>query len=62
MAERDRIVAVGLLSEKELALVGQTLRRVYRIDDGGDDFADLLQKIDAADDGCTATITPRQGN
>lgn len=44
----ERIVAVGLLSERELAMVGQTLRRVYHIDED-DSFGDLLLAIDRAD-------------
>ncbi len=49
--ERERVVAVGLLTERELAFVGQSLRRVYRIDEG-DCFGDLLRAIDDADARC----------
>lgn len=48
MTGRDRIVAVSLLTERELAVVGQTLQRVYHL---GEDqtFDDLIDAIDAAD-------------
>lgn len=48
MENRERIVAVGLLSEHELARVGQSLRRVYRIDETTS-FDHLLRAIDVAD-------------
>ena len=51
MSQQERVVAVGLLSERELAIVGQTLRRVYRIDER-DCFDDLLRAIDEADGLC----------
>lgn len=46
--EQERVVAVGLLSERELAFVGQSLRRVYRIEEKSC-FDDLLRAIDEAD-------------
>jgi hypothetical protein len=49
VAGNERIVAVGLLSERELKLVGQTLQRLYHIDEGGDAFDELIAAIDAAD-------------
>lgn len=48
MSERERIVAVGLLSQNDLERLGQTFTRVYRIEDE-DRFDDLLQAIDRAE-------------
>ena len=44
----QRIVAVGLLTERDLSLLGEGFRRAYRLDEHHD-FADLLARIDAAD-------------
>ena len=43
-----RVVAIGLLSERDLALLGQGFKRAYRIDEGHD-FHELLAEIDAAE-------------
>jgi hypothetical protein len=43
-----RVVAVGLLSEYDLAILGKGFKRAYRIDEGRD-FQDLLAAIDAAE-------------
>lgn len=48
MAERDKIVAVGLLTGAEFARWGSKLRHVYEVG-GNDDFAELLEAIDRAD-------------
>ena len=48
MAEREKIVAVGLLTGTEFARWGDKLRHVYEIH-GNADFADLLEAIDRAD-------------
>ena len=46
----DRIVAVGLLTKRDLALLGPHFARLYPVlPDAG--FADLLKAIDLADDG-----------
>lgn len=47
-AKKHRVVAVGLLSEYDLAILGQGFKRAYRIDDGHD-FQGLLAAIDAAE-------------
>jgi len=43
-----RIVAVGLLTEHDLSLLGEGFRRAYRLDEAHD-FGDLLAEIDAAE-------------
>jgi len=47
-AQKHRVVAVGLLSEYDLSILGQGFSRVYRIDEGHD-FHGLLLAIDAAE-------------
>ena len=44
----QRIVAVGLLTRRELSDLGQQLSRLYPITDDSK-FSDLLQAIDRAD-------------
>lgn len=46
--EEDRIVAVGLLTQADLTLLGPTFARAYRIDETPC-FDDLLRAIDLAD-------------
>lgn len=41
----DPIIAVGLLTQKDLSLLGPTFKRVFPIDDSPA-FADLLRAID----------------
>jgi hypothetical protein len=48
MEEAERIVAVGLLTEHDLNVLGTGFRRAFRIDDAHD-FEDLLAAIDAAE-------------
>lgn len=48
MPERERIVAVGLLTESDLRTLGREFRRVYPIDETPC-FAELLRAIDEAD-------------
>jgi hypothetical protein len=43
-----RIVAVGLLTEHDLSLLGEGFRRAYRLNDTHD-FGALLAEIDAAE-------------
>jgi hypothetical protein len=45
---RVRIVAVGLLTQEQLDMLGPSLRKVYRIDETPC-FAELLEAIDQAD-------------
>jgi len=44
----QRIVAVGLLTERDLSVLGEGFRRIYRLDEKHD-FAELLAQIDAAE-------------
>jgi hypothetical protein len=44
----QRIVAVGLLTEQDLSMLGEGFRRIYRLDEDHD-FAELLAQIDAAE-------------
>jgi len=48
MDSSRRIVAVGLLSEYDLSLLGEGFRRAYRLDEAHD-FGALLAEIDAAE-------------
>jgi hypothetical protein len=47
--ERERIVAVGLLTRRDLGLLGPTFERVWPVEDAPS-FNELLKKIDEADD------------
>lgn len=46
--ERGRVVAVGLLTQDEVSLIGAQLSRLYPIKDDCQ-FADLIEAIDQAD-------------
>ncbi|QJU60551.1 hypothetical protein HL653_08850 [Sphingomonas sp. AP4-R1] len=46
--EDERIVAVGLLTEQDLSVLGQGFRRAYRVEQDHD-FHALLRAIDRAD-------------
>jgi len=49
MTDDEAIIAVGLLTKRDLALLGPHFRRLYPVlPDAG--FADLLIAIDLADD------------
>lgn len=48
MLDKRRIVAVGLLTEYELSLLGQGFRRVWPVDETPC-FVGLLEAIDDAD-------------
>jgi hypothetical protein len=45
---KDRIVAVGLLTQRDLDALGQTFNRLWPITETST-FADLLEAIDEAD-------------
>ena len=49
MQPRERFVAVALLTEPELAAVGNALHLVLPIEDVPDDFNQLLALIDEAE-------------
>ena len=44
----DRIVAVGLLTERDLNLLGPTFKRLWPVE-AAPDFSGLLEAIDAAE-------------
>ncbi|MDO6415058.1 hypothetical protein Q4F19_11765 [Sphingomonas sp. BIUV-7] len=46
--QSERIVAVGLLTEQDLGVLGQGFRRAFRLQHDHD-FHDLLAAIDRAD-------------
>jgi hypothetical protein len=48
--EEEPIVAIGLLTENDLNLLGSGFRRAFRVDDSPV-FDDLLAAIDAAEAG-----------
>jgi hypothetical protein len=48
MEPSDRIVAVGLLSQRDLEVLGAGFKRVYAVEDVSC-FDDLLKAIDAAE-------------
>jgi len=48
LLNREPIVAVGLLTQRDLTVLGPTFKRVWPID-RAPDFADLLRAIDEAD-------------
>ena len=45
----QRIVAVGLLTQQDLNLLGPTFERVWPIEDAPSSFEELLYAIDQAD-------------
>ena len=52
--ERERVVAIGLLTDKDLSLLGPTWDRAWPVEEalveGRSDFSDLLELIDEADE------------
>jgi hypothetical protein len=50
MSEREPVVAVALLSQRDIERYGSNLSRCYRIDDNTPSFDALLHLIDEADD------------
>ena len=48
MQDPDRVVAVGLLTERDLTVLGQAFKRFYPIDDL-QEFEGLLGQIDKVD-------------
>lgn len=55
---QDRIVAVALLTQRELDVLGTGLRRMFAVDDAGA-FADLLAQLNRIE--LEATPAPPQG-
>jgi hypothetical protein len=48
--DEERVVAIGLLTDRDLRVLGPTFKRVWPIDDAPA-FPDLLRAIDEADEG-----------
>lgn len=48
MDEQDQVVAIGLLTEQDLSLLGSGFRRAFRLDDTPC-FEDILAAIDEAE-------------
>ena len=48
MPTDDRIVAIGLLTQQDLSVLGQGFRRAYPVEECHE-FNDLLRRIDEAD-------------
>jgi len=46
---QDRIVAVGLLTQRDLDILGPTFDRIWPVEDAPT-FTELLRAIDEADD------------
>lgn len=55
MLTRDRIVAVGLLTQRDLDVLGSGFHRLFSVETSDDDdgFADLIAQLDKID-----AITP----
>ena len=47
---REKIVAIGLLTQKELGLLGPAFDRAWPIEGGSSHFDELLRRIDEADE------------
>ena len=47
--QRERIVAVGLLTQRDVKLLGPTFDRLWPVEEAPP-FGDLLEAIDAADE------------
>lgn len=41
----ERIVAVALLTQAHVDMLGNSLKKVYRIEDGNDQFRELLEAL-----------------
>lgn len=48
MQDRERVVAVGLLTARDLAVLGQGFKRAYPLPED-QSFSDLLVQLDRAD-------------
>ena len=48
--EDDRIIAVGLLAQTNLNMLGSSLKLVFAVDDEATEFDKLLQALDRLDE------------
>jgi len=46
MEDDDKIVAVGLLTQTNLRMLGSSLKVVFAVDDSTSEFDELLQALD----------------
>ena len=51
--DQERVIAIGLLTERDLRVLGPTFKRVWPVDDAPA-FPDLLRAIDEADEAMRA--------
>ena len=56
----DRIVAIGLLTQRDLTVLGPTFDRAWPVEDAPD-FNQLLRAIDEADRKLKEPDRPREG-
>ena len=54
-SKRQPIVAIGLLTQRDLDVLGTGFRRAFPLEQGGD-FSELLRQIDEAERGSKARI------
>jgi len=55
--DQDGIVAIGLLTRRDLTLLGPTFDRLWPVEDAPD-FAEMLRAIDTADEELRQVPTP----
>ena len=56
---RERIVAVGLLTQREVTLLGPTFHRIWPVEEAPD-FGELLRAIDDADEALSRDVRRRR--
>ena len=61
MADRERVVAIGLLTERDLAMLGRSFKRVFRLPED-EPFNELLFQIDAAEAETIHLVGHRRGS
>jgi hypothetical protein len=47
--ENERPIALALLTQSQLDMLGGSLKIVFRVEDNAEGFADLLRALDEAD-------------
>lgn len=58
--DQDRIVAVGLLTRRDLSLLGPTFDRLWPVEEAPE-FEELLEAIDEADEKLRLEMPPAHG-
>jgi hypothetical protein len=59
---KERIVAVGLLTQRDLEVLGTGFHRLFAVDADGDGFADLIAQLDKIDAITADPDAPRSVN